>query len=72
MKSLITLGVTQLFRGVRRGQALTAGIGAIVTVVGLARRYSGSDRKLLYARTLKDGEGLTVRFERGAISDGDG
>ncbi len=72
MTSLITLGVKRLFRGARRGQALTAGIGAILTVVGLARRYSSSKRKLLYARTLKDGEGLTVRFERGAVSEGDG
>jgi hypothetical protein len=67
MNSLISIGVGQMFRGARRGQALLAGFGAALTILGLLRRYSKSERRLLYARTLKDGESVTVRLERGAI-----
>lgn len=65
MTSLLLVGVTQLLRGARRGQAWVAAGGAALTLVGLLRKYRGSDRKLIYARTLKDGQGLTVRLERG-------
>jgi hypothetical protein len=71
VNSLITLGLTQLFRGARRGQALTAGLGAVLTLVGVARRRATAEPKLLYARNLEDGQGLTVRLERG-VSDGGG
>jgi len=71
VNSLITLGLTQLFRGARRGQALTAGLGAAMTVIGIARRRSGAGEKMLFARTLKDGEGITVRMERGSLNGGD-
>lgn len=65
MNSLIGLGATQLFRGARRGRPATAGLGAALLLVGLARRYSGKSRKLLFARTLKDGEQMTVTLLRG-------
>ena len=68
MTPLISFGLAQLLRGARRGQAVTAGLGAAVMLVGLARRYSNSNGKLLFARTLKDGEGLTVRMERGHVT----
>lgn len=71
MNSLIRRGLTRMFRGARRGSALTAGLGAAMTVVGLARRRRGSGRELLYARTLRDGEGITVRLERGTVEAGD-
>lgn len=67
MNSLMRFGLTQLFRGARRGQAVSAGFGALLTLVGLARRRRKSGRELLYARTLSEGEGVTVKLERGAI-----
>lgn len=70
--NLITIGLTQVFRGARRGQAVTAGLGLALTIVGLVRRYSNSNGKLLYSRDLEAGEGLTVRFERGARARGEG
>lgn len=72
MNSLLTFGLTQLFRGARRGQALVAGFGAVLTVIGLARRLGGPDSKLLYSRTLEEDESLTVKFKRGAAIEGDG
>lgn len=71
MNSLTRFGLTQLFRGARRGRALSAGFGALLTVVGLARRNRERGRELLYARTLKDGEGLKIRLERGQIDSED-
>jgi hypothetical protein len=71
MSSLIGIGVGQLFRGARRGQAMVAGFGAALTLVGFLRRRAKAQRRLLYARTLKDGESLTVRLRRGAVSAGD-
>ncbi len=62
------VGVTQLLRGARRGQALVAAGGAALTLVALLRKYGSPDRKLIYSRTLKDGQGLTVRLERGIVN----
>ena len=70
MTPLMSFGLGQLLRGARRGQALTAGFGAAVILVGLARRHSSSDGKLLFSRTLKDGEGLSIRLERGRVAEG--
>lgn len=64
MTSLVALGLTQLFRGARRGQPLVAGAGAAILLIGLARRRNKGDR-LLFERTLQDGEGLSIRLERG-------
>ena len=72
MNSLLTIGLTQLFRGARRGQAAVAGFGAALTVIGLARRFARPESKLLYSRTLKDNERLTVQLKRGAVAEGDG
>lgn len=71
MTPLISFGLGQILRGARRGQALTAGFGAVVILIGLARRHSSSDGKLLFSRTLKDGQGLSIRLERGQVIGGD-
>jgi hypothetical protein len=64
MTTLVAFGLTQLFRGARRGQPLVAGAGAAILLIGLARRSSKKD-KLLLEHTLADGEGLSIRLERG-------
>lgn len=63
---MIAFGITQLFRGARRGQALVAGFGAAVILLGLARKNAKADDDLLFARELEDGEGMTLRFLRGS------
>ena len=68
MRSMIGFGLTQLFRGARRGQAGAAAVGAAVALIGWLRRRAAAEKGLLYARNLKDGEGLTVRLERGRVS----
>jgi hypothetical protein len=67
MNRYLAIGLTQLFRGARRGQPFIAAAGAALTFVGLLRRFARPDRELIYARTLKDGQGLTVKLERGAV-----
>ena len=67
---LISAGVKQLFGGARRGQPIITGIGAVLSIWGLFRRY-GRKEKLVYSRELKDGETLRIPQIRGtaAVSD---
>ena len=63
MKSLMLVGTKQMFRGVRRGRGLDAGIGAAIFLFGLLRKYSGKREKLYSGRLTPDQE-LTVRIDR--------
>ena len=72
MRSLVGLGVANMFRGARRGQALVAGFGAALTLVGLLRRRGKAEPGLLHSRKLRDGESVTIRFARGAVTDDEG
>lgn len=61
---LISFGTKQLFGGARRGQPIVTAIGTALSIWGLFRRFSGSD-KPVYSRTLKDGETVRVSLHRG-------
>lgn len=65
MKSLIAVGLTQLFRGLRRGESFVAGFGAALALIGWLRR-GGVERKQVYGRRLRAGQEVTIRVERGA------
>jgi hypothetical protein len=62
---LVSLGVKSLFGGARRGQPIVTAVGAAISIWGLFRRF-GKNEKLVYSRTLKDGETLRIRQLRGA------
>ena len=62
---IVSLGVKSLFGGARRGQPLLAAIGAAISIWALFRRFSRGD-KLIYSRTLGDGETLRIAQMRGA------
>ena len=61
----VSFGVKQLFGGARRGQPLLTGLGAAISIWGLFRRFARKE-KLIYSRTLKDGETLRVAQIRGS------
>ena len=63
----VSFGVRQLFGGARRGQPIVTALGAAISIWGLFRRFSRKDR-LVYSRTLKDGETLRVSQLRGAAT----
>ncbi len=66
MTPMIAFGLTQLFRGARRGQALVAGFGAAVLLLGIARKKAKEDAEMLFDKELIAGDGLTFRFVRGS------
>lgn len=65
VQRLVSLGVKSLFGGARRGQPIVTAVGAAISIWGLFRR-SGKSDKLIYRRTLKDGETLRISQLRGA------
>ena len=70
MTNLLRNGLTMLFRGARRGQSPLAALGAAFTVIGWLRSRRGPDKELIYSRTLKDGEAVTVKLLRdGSVVD---
>jgi hypothetical protein len=64
---LFSLGVKSLFGGARRGQPLLAALGAGISIWGLFRRFSRGD-KLVYSRTLADGETVRITQLRGSAA----
>jgi hypothetical protein len=62
---LLKYGPTYLFGGARRGQSPLAALGAAMTIIGWLRSRRGPERELIYSRTLKDGEAVTVKLLRG-------
>ena len=67
IERFVSFGVRQLFGGARRGQPLIAALGAAISIWGLFRRFSNRE-KLVYSRTLSDGESLRITQLRGAAS----
>ena len=65
MSNLVKNGLTFLFRGARRGQSPLSALGAAMAVVGWVRSRRGPDKQLVYSRTLKNGEAVTVKLLRG-------
>jgi hypothetical protein len=61
---IVSLGVKSLFGGARRGQPLLTALGAAISIWALFRRFSRSD-KLIYSRTLGEGETLRITKLRG-------
>ncbi|MDH3397810.1 MAG: hypothetical protein OEM94_10050 [Acidimicrobiia bacterium] len=60
--NLVTIGLTQLFRGLRRSNPSLAALGAFLLVVGWARRRSNGAGEVLYSGTVKPGKTLEFRM----------
>ena len=58
---LLRTGTRALAGGARRGNAGLAGLGTALLVIGWMRRRRRPQREMLYARTLRPGEGLRIR-----------
>ena len=63
--NLLRIGARVLAGGARKGNSALAGAGAAMVAVALLRRAAGPRRRLLYARTLEEGESLRIAV-RGA------
>jgi len=59
---MIRAGIRSLARGSHQGSALLSGLGTALLAVGWLRRRRGPEKRLLYARTLRSGEGLRIRM----------
>jgi hypothetical protein len=60
--NVISTGLRVLFGGMRRGNSALAGMGAALVAVGWLRKTARPKRELLYARTLRRGQGLRIRM----------
>ena len=58
-------GLRWLFGGARTGNSFLAGLGAAVSIVGLIRSRRGPAKQLVFAKNLREGEAIKVRFMRG-------
>jgi hypothetical protein len=58
--NLLRIGVRALAGGARKGNSALAGLGAAMVAVALLRRAGGPSRRLLYSRTLEEGESLRI------------
>ncbi len=70
IERFVSFGVKQLFGGARRGQPLLTALGAAISIWGLFRRFRRGER-MVYSRTLKDGETLRISQQRGAATVAD-
>ena len=69
MTNFMKNGLMLLFRGARRGQSPLAALGAAMSVIGWLRSRRAPEKELIYSRTLKDGEAVTVKLLRnGAVA----
>ena len=66
MSKLLSDGLTYMFRGMRLGRSPMAAVGAAMSIAGFLRNRRKPARELIYARTLKEGEAIRIRFLRGA------
>ena len=64
LERFFSFGLRQLFGGARRGQPIVAALGAAISIWGLARKLSRSD-KPVYSKELADGETLRIKMRRG-------
>ncbi len=72
--NMVRIAARTLAAGARPGNTALAGLGAAVLAVGLLRRRAPSRRRLLYARTLSEGETIriAVRGPKDEASSDDG
>jgi hypothetical protein len=63
--NILRIGARALAGGARKGNGALAGVGAAMVAIALLRRTGGPRRRLLYARTLEEGETLRIAV-RGA------
>ncbi len=61
--NILRIAARTLAGGARRGNAALAGLGAALLAVGLLRRKAAPRRRLLYARTLSEGEALRITVQ---------
>ena len=61
---MINSGLRLLFRGARRGDGSLAALGTAMVILGWYRSHRPT-KKQIYARTLRDGEAITIRLLRG-------
>lgn len=59
--SLVTSGVTRLFRGLRTGDQRALLTGAAIAALGLWRRSSGPKKTLVHREVVKEGSSLVIR-----------
>ncbi len=64
MDRYITFGVTNLVRGIRRGNTPLAALGAFALGLGLLRKYTRPTPELIYSTRLRPGQGLGLRSFR--------
>ena len=62
---MIKTGATLLARGVRRGNSPLSFLGAAMLAVGVIRSMARPKRELVWARTLRPGQGVKVVTTRG-------
>ena len=65
MTSSIRKGLQWMFGGARTGNSFLAGLGAAVSIVGWMRSRRGPAKQLVFAKNLREGEAIKVRFLRG-------
>lgn len=64
-RSLAEYGSRQLFSGLRTGSAGASGLGTALLVLSWLLDHRRPARELVYAGTLRPGEGLSIRLVRG-------
>ena len=64
MKKLLAFGATSMFRGLRKGEPFTAGLGASLVVFGLIRRAVRGRPQRLFSRKMNPGDEIAIRVER--------
>jgi hypothetical protein len=62
---LFVSGLRRLAGGARRGRPGATAFGLALALAGFVRSRRRPDRELIYARDLKDGETLQIRFAKG-------
>ncbi len=65
MTNTIWRGLQWLFGGARTGNSFLAGLGTAVSIVGWMRKRRGPAKELVFAKNLREGEAIKVRFMRG-------
>ncbi|MEX2422818.1 MAG: hypothetical protein WD990_02465 [Acidimicrobiia bacterium] len=60
-RSLISMGATRLFAGLRTGDQRTLLSGAAIAAFGLWRRSAGPKKVLLHRSEVREGSSLVIR-----------
>jgi hypothetical protein len=60
-RSLISMGTTRLFAGLRTGDQRTLLSGAAIAALGLWRRSAGPKKVLIHRAVVREGSSLVIR-----------